>query len=288
MRLLLSLLLLAVGCAGPTPLLGPPPESPLGPTVAVAATATFDASVDRPRWPVGAEDVPNWQPLRCIDCGERLPRRTGEPLPDCAECDGHSGYQATFKPPFRPALPGDRLRTQVVEGLKQRGSFPDAFGVEGDGEERLEAARAGGAEWLLDLNVRDVKVEFLDTNGWQPVKAVVMIVSSILIFPFVDPPNWWIPSEVYGARAEVDWKLTDLADGATLASGTVDVTAEDAFAAFWPAPSRGFFVAGFLRTPSCLEEEHWADVAEHLRPAMEGGVRDGVIGEVETAGKLTP
>jgi len=280
-------LLLAAGCAAPIELLGPPPGQALGPALAVAApTVDYEPSASRPRWLVGAADVPAWQPLRCVACDERLPRRTGEALPRCAECGSDAGYQATFRKPYQPTFAAADLQQQVADALRRRGGFPEAVAIEAepDAAARREAARAADARWLLELAVRDVRVEFRDTNGLQPLKAVIMIVSSILIFPFIDPPNWFIPSEVYEARAAVDWTLTDLADERVLSGGTVDIAAEDAFAALWPAPSRGFFIAGFLRAPGCLEEEHWADIAEHLRAPLQAAVRDGLVAEVEAAG----
>ncbi len=275
------------GCAGAPDPLATPLAEPLGPALAIAApTVAYTPTATRTVWESGDPEAPGWAPLECADCHERLPTAAGPP-PRCAEC-GATRVRLAFATPYRPTVDASDLQRALVERLEARRTLarvlalpPPAPGAPpGD---PLAAARAAGAAWLLDLAVEDAEVAMLRTNWLQPVKVAILIVSSILIFPAVDPPNWFLPSEVYGTTLRVRWRLREVEGGAEVATGTFEATAEDAFAAFWPAPSRGFFVIGFLRAPGCLEEEHWAGVAEHLAPELPRAAATSAVLTLEAA-----
>ncbi len=129
----------------------------------------------------------------------------------------------------------------------------------------LETARARGARWLLEPVLDECRVELVERNGWFAFEVVDLIVSSILIFPAVDPINWFVPGEDYGVVQRLTWRLTDL-EGGLASEGRRELTTKASFNELGPGPSREFYVVGFLRAPGCLDEEAWAEIAEQLTP----------------------
>ncbi|MGE0708164.1 MAG: hypothetical protein AB7N76_00860 [Planctomycetota bacterium] len=252
MRALLAACLLATlaGCASappPTPL-GPPPPAGAGPALAVAPFALrYEPSAARPRQADGALEP--------------------------------------FAPPYRPALDLAALRERVGALLRERGGYRSVAllppGKETSSPELREAARRAGARWLLEVWLEDAGVRLRGRNGLTAFKVVVLIVSSILIFPAVDPLNWFLPGEDYELTWYARFRVSEVDGGAERAAGYLELGAWDSFAAFPPAPTRGWFILGFLRAPGCLGEEHWQEIAEQLEDRARAELERGLVTAVE-------
>ena len=232
---LLALCALAAACAGcaapAPPDYGPPPSGPRAPALLVAP----------------------------------LPRTY---TPTLEEPKDEEGRPPLFSPPFRIALDAAPLQGDLVAVLGERGGFQRVGPLEAPPSsrhaERVSAAREAGAKLLLEVSLDDAEVRLVETNGWHGVKVGVLIVSSILIFPAVDPFNWFIPGEDYGVTLHASWELTDLETGARLGRGYLRSSAKDSFAAFGPGPTRPWYVIGFLRTPGCIDPEEWQEIGSQL------------------------
>lgn len=202
------------------------------------------------------------------------------------------GRAPTFSPPFRIALDPGPLQGELVSALAQRGGFErvDALGSPSSSThaERLGAARDQGAELLLEMSLVDAEVRLVETNGWHGVKVGVLIVSSILIFPAVDPFNWFIPGEDYGVTLHASWELTLVRSGARLARGYLQSSASDSFAAFGPGPTRPWYVIGFLRTPGCIDPEEWQEIGSQLLDRARAQLLVDLTHAVEGARHPTP
>ena len=292
-RLCVLLLALVCGCgSAPVLDLGPPPVGPPAPTLAVAPLGIgYGPTADRPRVRAGEE---TWRSLDCDRCGEALGSREGK-LEPCPEC-GHDVFRPAFSPPFAPRIRADDVRGRVVDLLGQRGGFERVIALEvdsaaaavGGAEARREAARRAGAAWLLEAEVEDARVELADTNWLQPVKVGVLLVSSLLIFPAVDPINWFLPGEDYGVRTRVRWRLSEVATGAELGAGLLETDARQSFAAFGPGPTRPWYVVGFLRVPSCLDEEAWTEIAAQLDEHAVADLTGALVRTAEAAATSPP
>lgn len=268
--LVLAVTLLAGCAAAPEPLAAP--EGAPGPRIAFAPlTRDYVPTHALPERAVG-ERVEAYERFQCAACGEPAPPEGGALAP-CPECGGLR-YRPAFAAPFRPAV--DDPLPAVEALLEQRGTFAGVSHLEapaGAGElahERREAlltaARAADAAWLVELALEDVRVELAERNALHPLKIVVFILSAVLIFPGVDPLDWFLPGEDYALKARVRWRLWDTASGSLLAEGTQESEARRSFAPFGlgDAGSRSWFLAGFLRVPGCLDEEDWDEIADQL------------------------
>jgi len=276
------------GCASPAPgllpVVGPP-----GPALALAAfEVRYTPTASLPSVSAG-QHVARHERLLCLSCGDEQ-----EPLDGaCTPCDcGAKSFRPRFSRPFRPAFDPDVLRTRLVETLATRGSFarveplaaPDpSLTREAGSRASREAARAQGLEWLLEVSLDDARTVFVEKNGLHAFKIVVLIVSSILIFPGVDPLNWFLPGEDYAVRLSGEWTLRDAADGAEVARGLFDAEHLESFAAFGlgDIKSRNFFVVGFMRAPGCLDEDDWSDVTGQLEEGAVGATIRALVTQVE-------
>ncbi|RMG16631.1 MAG: hypothetical protein D6731_05860 [Planctomycetota bacterium] len=275
---LLALALVAggAGCAATAPPLEPP-SGPPGPALAVAPLR--QAYVPTAARPVFAE-VPAGERAVCGACGEELdPAPKARPAA-CPEC-GRNALRAPFVPPYAPPLLDEEAQRRFVELLARRGTFARVLRLApGADEELLAQARKGGARWLLSVELSDARTRLLRKNGWHVPKAVLFVLCAVLIFPGIDPPNWFLPGEDYGTEATLRWRLRDVASGETLGRGEErTLLAADSFAAFGlgGVPSRPFYFAGFLRTPGCLDEEAWEGIADTLQPAAREGLARALV-----------
>ena len=121
-----------------------------------------------------------------------------------------------------------------------------------------------------------------EKNGLHGLKVATLIVSSILIFPAVDPLNWFLPGEDYELNYSLRWRLSEVS-GDELAGGYLELGAWDSFAAFGPGPTRSWFIIGFLRAPGCLDEEDWREIGAQLEQSAERELRVGVTAALEEA-----
>lgn len=194
-----------------------------------------------------------------------------------------------FVPPYRPAVEAEELRDELAELLSTRGAFERVVRLEGaDSSSALrQAARQQGARWLLEVWLEDVSVRLKEKNGLHGFKIAVLIVSSILIFPAVDPLNWFLPGEDYEFGYSLRWRLSEVS-GDELAGGYLELGAWDSFAAFGPGPTRSWFVIGFLRAPGCLDEEDWGEIGEQLEASARRELRVGLTAAAESALRADP
>jgi hypothetical protein len=313
-RVLAAALLSATltACAGPelAPFAPPPVVAAPRPALAIAPLVRLDrASADRrvqdrtdkaERDRTFAEFENGAQtpvPLtECATCGENAVDDSFEP---CAECGGLM-FRRPFTPPFRPRVDDAAIRARASELLLSRGVFAkvDALpaddpkvepGLEPTPEMRhvwAEMAKARGARFLLEPVLEESRVELLEKNGWHAFKVVNLIVSSIFIFPAVDPLNWVIPGEDYGYVQRLRWRLTDLErPEAGSAVRVQELVTRASFNDFGPGPSRGFFVVGFLRAPGCLDEEDWAGICAELKPVAVEELARALVIAAETDAK---
>lgn len=243
------LLLLGTGCASFTPTeLGAPPAARSGPALALAPFRVgYEASAERGRSPEG----------------------------DLLE----------FVPPYRPGLARQELREELVGLLRTRGAFERILALDAQDESSSalrQAARKQGARWLLEVWFEDVSVRLKEKNGLHGLKIANLIVSSILIFPAVDPLNWFLPGEDYELGYSIRWRLSEVS-GSEVAGGYLELGAWESFAAFGPGATRSWFIIGFLRAPGCLDEEDWAEIGEQLETNARRELRVGLTAAVEAA-----
>lgn len=247
---------LGAGCAAvPLPTPGPAPEGPPAGALSVA--------------PLPRAYVPTLE----------------EPLDD-------QGQRPLFTPPYRIAVEAGEVRQKVLSALASRGGFQRVQGLEAPPKalpsELLKAARAQGSELLLEVTLDDAEVRLVETNGLHGFKIAVLIVSSILIFPAVDPLNWFLPGEDYGVTLHASWRLTEVATGKKLGRGYLESTASDSFAAFGFGYTRPWYVIGFLRTPGCIDEEEWEEIGAQLLERAQAQLEVDLIEAVEAARFGTP
>jgi hypothetical protein len=273
---LLLALTLSTGCASVRPL--PAPEGPPGPALAVAPVSfVLEPTADRETRPV----VEPGERAACKACGERQP--TSDVARDrCDDCDAAKGFQDPFVEPYVPRFDGRGVTSTVVGTLRKRGTFESVRRLKGKGpvsrkrtKALLAQARKAKAELLLELEVDELAVRFLEYNGWHGPKIAIAILSWILIFPAIDPPNWFIPGEDYGVVASGRWRLRTVESGELTGEGRFEhELCRDSFAAFGlgDIPSREFYFVGFLRAPECLDEADWAEISEQLIDNAEVGL----------------
>lgn len=203
-----------------------------------------------------------------------------EPLDD-------QGQRPLFTPPYRIDVDAGEVRQNVLRALSQRGGFRSVDPLEAPpkalSSELLKAAREQGSELLLEVTLDDAEVRLLDTNGLHGFKIAVLIVSSILIFPAVDPLNWFLPGEDYGVTLHASWRLTEVATGKKLGRGYLESTASASFAAFGFGYTRPWYVIGFLRTPGCIDEEEWQEIGSQLVERAQAQLEVDLIQVVEQA-----
>ncbi|MCW8140694.1 MAG: hypothetical protein KIT58_17475 [Planctomycetota bacterium] len=308
-------------CAGPEamPLEPPLRDANPRPALAIAPLVRLDrASVDRPTWPPSGGQV--WAgdanriraqqtPLECQACGEEVPspplviRRADDEVapaasPTCPDCGGTTFYLEPFSTPYRPATDLAATRARAGALLAERGVFERVHLLPADDptldpvlgvtpEVRhvwRETARARGARWLLEPVLEEARVELIEKNGLHALKVVNLILSSIFIFPGVDPLNWFIPGEDYGVVQRLAWRVTDLDDGPG-GEGLRELVTRASFADIGPGPTRGFFIVGFLRAPGCLDEEDWTHVAGQLTEVAAEDLARALVGAAEGAGR---
>jgi hypothetical protein len=242
------------GCAGPEPLPLPLPaaEATRRPALAIAPIMSlYEASADRPLLADGAR-VAFSRPFK--------PRTDTEPVRNRAWAILHQrGLFSRVE-----LLPADDPRPAGLEPAQLRQAWRDT-------------ARAKGARYLLEPTLEDARVELIEKNGWHVFKIIDLIVSSILIFPAVDPLNWVIPGEDYGVVQWLGWKVTDLENDTLVAEGRLERVTKASFNDFGPGPSRGFYIVGFIRAPGCLDEESWADIHAQLADVAAEDLATGVV-----------
>jgi hypothetical protein len=179
------------------------------------------------------------------------------------------GAAEAFFPPYRPRIDIEAATEEFVDLLKRRAGYERVTLLDLDpkasGTERRAAAKAAQAAWLLEASMEDVYVRLKrKPTGMHAFKIAVLIVSSILLFPAVDPLNWFLPGEDYELVYTLQFRLSDVSSGEEVAAGYLELGAWDSFAAFPPAPTRTWFILGFLRTPGCFDQEDWIEVGEKL------------------------
>jgi len=190
-----------------------------------------------------------------------------------------------------PTFDAAGISEQVASTLRDRGTFASVTLVDAPGPASpkrsallLNTAEKAEAEWLLELEIDGLEVAFLEYNGLHVPKIVTFVVCAFLIFPAVDPPNWFIAGEDYGIRAKGRWLLRAVKTGVVLGRGHFEhELCRDAFApiGLGDIPSRGFFLAGFLRIPGCLGEEHWRDISQNLKSSGDLGLLHALVREAE-------
>jgi hypothetical protein len=242
---------LGTGCAAaPIPMPGPPPEGPPAGALSMA--------------PLPRVYVPTLQ----------------EPL-------DAQGKRPLFTPPYRIDVDAGEVRQNVLRALSQRGAFESVDPLEAPpkalSSELLRAARERGSELLLEVTLDDAEVRLIDTNGLHGFKIAVLIVSSILIFPAVDPLNWFLPGEDYGVTLHASWRLTEVATGKKLGRGYLESTAKASFAAFGFGFTRPWYIIGFLRAPGCIDEDEWEDIGSQLVKRAQAQLEADLIEVVEQA-----
>ncbi|MBL4844489.1 MAG: hypothetical protein JKY65_03090 [Planctomycetes bacterium] len=192
-----------------------------------------------------------------------------------------------FSPPYRIAVEARPIRELVLNDLRERGGFKRVESLEAPSRalpsELLRAARAAGAELLLEVSLDDATVRFLGTNSLHGFKIAILIVSSIMIFPAADPLNWFLPSEEYGVTLDATWRLTDVKSGRQLGQGYLESTASGSFAAFGFGYTRPWYLIGFLRTPSCIDEEEWEGIGAQLVERAKVQLEVDLVRAVEAA-----
>lgn len=284
-------------CAGPelAPFAPPPVVATPRPALAIAPLVRLDrATLDRMTTEPVGNALPRLQ--ECTACGEPDEDLASDA---CVECGGRA-FRPRFSPPFRPRVDDAAIRARASELLVSRGVFAkvDALpaddpkvepGLEPTPELRhvwAETAKARGARFLLEPVLEEVRVELLAKNGWHVFKVINLIVSSIFIFPAVDPLNWVIPGEDYGYVQRLRWRVTDLEHPEAGSEVRVqELVTRASFNDLGPGPSRGFFVVGFLRAPGCLEEEDWAGICAELEPVAVEELARALVVAAETDAK---
>lgn len=295
-------------CAGPEamPLEPPLRDANPRPALAIAPLVRLDrASADRPlRRPEGTLQLNlneggtiDVVPCDCGEGGLWLQRGGAGRVTPCPEC-GSTDARVPFSTPYRPATDLAATRARAGALLVERGVFervhllPDddptldpVVGVTPEVRHVWrETARARGARWLLEPVLEEARVELIEKNGLHALKVVNLILSSIFIFPGVDPLNWFIPGEDYGVVQRLAWRVTDLDDGPG-GEGLRELVTRASFADLGPGPTRGFFIVGFLRAPGCLDEEDWTHVAGQLTEVAAEDLARALVGAAEGAGR---
>jgi len=208
-------------------------------------------------------------------------------VPTLEEPLDEQGQRPLFTPPYRIAINAAEVRQSVLRSLDQRGGFESVLPLEAPPKalpsELLRAAQAAGSELLLEVTLDDAEVRLLETNSLHGFKIAVLIVSSILIFPAVDPLNWFLPGEEYGVTLHATWRLTEVATGKKLGRGYLESTASDSFAAFGFGYTRPWYVIGFLRAPGCIDEEEWEEIGSQLVERAQAQLQADLIEAVEKA-----
>lgn len=293
------------------PLEAPPVEANPRPALAIAPLVRLDtATLERRTWPPSeSEHRPDPERaaahlpavLTCTTCGEETApplHDDGAAAPPCEDCGGTRYYRDPFWPPFRPRVRVADVRARAADLLDQRGVFsrvvllpaddptidPDLGVTPEIRHAWLETARARGARWLLEPVLDECRVELVEKNGLHALKVANLIVCSILIFPAVDPTNWFIPGEDYGVVQRLSWRVTDLEAGLT-SEGQRDLTTKASFNELGPGPSREFYVVGFLRAPGCLDEEAWSEIADQLTPTAAEDLARALVGAAESSAR---
>jgi hypothetical protein len=284
-------LLLVVGVAGcatapvATPL-GPPPPR-VDHVLAVAALRVeSEPTAERRIFKAGDLVLPG-ERLVCVKCGAELVSPRDGPRPACADCGGVT-FRSAFTTPYRPVIDAARIDARVLALVGQRGALKGVVAVPGGDPDRdraalLEAARARGADLLFEPTLEDARVELVRTTGAQGLKVAILIVSSLLLVPAVDPPNWFIASEVYGVVATGRWRLLDVATGQLVREAPFRAQTEGTFAELGPGPTRDWHLVGFLRVPSCIDEEEWAEIAAQLVPVAHEDLASAIVVAAESA-----
>lgn len=263
-RFALLLVALACGCTSPPPPTewGPAPEA-RGPVLALAPIAVGYSS---------------WRDVVAEDLEER---------PTDDEGEARNDDDVRFTPPYRPSVDAAALTQRVAHQLEGRGGFkrvvtlPTWRGERAPSPSELRrAAQEAGAQWLLEIDLDDASTRLKRKNGLHGVKIGVLIVSSLLIFPAVDPLNWFLPGEDYETTYFVRYRISDV-KGDPVASGSLELGAWESFAALPPAHHREFYVIGFLRTPGCLDAEAWGEIHADLAERAEHELLVGLVHGVE-------
>ena len=281
---LLFLAFLTVGCGGgDRVLLGPPPSGPAAGALAVAPVrVSYEATRDRPRVEAGEVPLGSHHTLTCAACEEDQRMAGLDLVPPCPEC-GHQVFTTPFVRPLRPALDAAAITAELRDALAARGGFAQVVALDAS-DDPVAAARAAGAELLLELALTDARCELTDTNWIQPFKYVVLIASSILILPAVDPLNWVLAGELYGLEVRARWRLRDLASGALVGEGELAPQIVEPFAAFGlGVGGRPWFLVGFIRVPECLDEADWEVIAGQLQDAAQDDVARAAVLAAEAA-----
>ncbi len=273
------------GCATPLPTLTPPEGDP-GPALALA-NVTFNCVSTAVR-PEATEVGPHERKI-CVACDEEQPV-AAKARKACVDC-GKGTFRRVFNRPYVPIFDAEGITERVASTIRERGTFASVATVSVPGPpsrkrsaKLLEEAKESGAKWLLELDVDSLEVVFLEYNGLHIPKIATFVVCAFLIFPAVDPPNWFIAGEDYGVRAKGRWRLRDIESGVLLRKGRFErELCRDSFApiGIGGIPSRGFFIAGFLRVPGCLDEEDWRDISQNLKPAADLGLLHSLVLEAE-------
>lgn len=184
-----------------------------------------------------------------------------------------SAAPEAFRPPFRPRLDPGPLEQRIAETLRERGGF-----------ERVEVGSNAKAELRLELVLEDARVVLEGRNWVHPLKIVNLIVSSVLLFPTVDPLNWVLPGEDYALQARVRWELRDYRD-VLYGKGLLKPAFSDSFAGFGLGgiAGRPWFYLGFIRVPECLDPEDWAVISSQLEVHAQTVIAESAVLAAEGA-----
>ena len=283
---LLALLLASLaGCATPLPTLAPPEGDP-GPTLALAGV-TFNCAPTAAR--LETASVGPYERKECVACGEEQPVEQAARAA-CVDC-GAGSFRRAFSRPYVPTFDAAGITERLASTIRERETFASVTTVAASGPPSrqrsallLEEAQKAEAEWLLEFEVDSLEVAFLEYNGLHVPTVATFIVCAFLIFPAIDPPNWFLPGEDYGIRAKGRWRLLAVETGVVLGKGRFErELCRDSFApiGLGGIPSRGFFLAGFLRIPGCLDEEHWRDISQNLKRSGDLGLLHALVVETE-------
>lgn len=208
-------------------------------------------------------------------------------VPTFEEPLDEKGQPPHFSPPYRIAIDAGVVRQNLLRSLHERGGFRSVDPLEAPPKalpsEVLRGAQAAGSDLLLEVSLDDAEVRLVETNGLHGFKIAVLIVSSILIFPAVDPLNWFLPGEEYGVTLHATWRLTEVSTGKRIGRGYLESTASDSFAAFGFGYTRPWYVIGFLRAPGCIDPEEWEEIGSQLKERAQAQLEVDLIESVEKA-----
>jgi hypothetical protein len=274
-----SLAAVCAGCVGPElpPGLGPAPSGPpAGPLAIAPLEVRYDPTRDRPVRHAGDEQQ-RAALYACEEC-ESYPTLHEGRFAACAEC-GHTTYGIPFARPYQLDLDSGILSQRLRAHLDERGGFESVTLLE-------EGQTSPGL--LLEVQLTRAAVEYRGHTWVHGLKIALFVVQAILIFPGVDPLDWFLPGEEYAIQLQANWTLKT-ARGSVHSEGRVKTETWDAFAPWglgiWP--SRGWFFVGLFRAPNCLDEDDWAEVGAQLLPRAEQDLLRELVHAVES-GRLPP